>query len=227
MNTHAETEWTEGLWQRMLAGKFIVLDGGEGTGKSTAADRLEGELEQAGQPTLRVREPGGTLYGEQIRHLLLRWVPESPETLDPMTEVLLFAAARNQLLVNRILPALRESYCVIADRFVTSSFAYQGSAGDVDMARIMTINKATIPVGQWPWLTIILDCPHEVAVARMQAAGTHPDRIEAQGDAYHKKVRQGFRDMPDVLSDVNVIDASGSEDDTWNAIVALIQGKLR
>lgn len=214
-------------WHEALAGKFIVLDGGECCGKTTVIDRLEGELEQAGVPVLRVREPGGTVYGEQIRNLLLNFVCDPPEELHPLTEVFLFAAARAQLLNLKILPALRDGFCVLTDRFVTSTFAYQGAAGGIETKQIMEVAKATIPAGQWPWFTVILDVTHETAMVRMQDRGEATNRIESQGDAYHRKVRQGFRDLPDILGDVHVMDASGDPEQVFEAVCEKIRAQLK
>ena len=215
-------------WHEALAGKFIVLDGGDGCGKSTIADRLEGELEQASVPVLRVREPGCTEYGEKIRDLLLYWEPKSGEQLHPITEVFLFTAARTQLLHTKIVPAMDDGYCVIADRFVTSTFAYQGAAGGIKPSLIMDVARASILPGQWPWLTIILDVPHEVAVERMRSNGEDPDRIERQGDEYHRAVREGFRDMPNLLGHaaVRVLNATSDIDVVFADVCELLKEQL-
>jgi len=211
-----------------LAGKFIVVDGGDGCGKSTIVSRLEADLRGANVPVLQVREPGGTEYGEKIRDLLLHWKPESGERLLPIAEALLFSAARAQLFHTTIRPAIVQGVCVITDRFVSSTFAYQGSAG-VPARSIAVITDTIIPLGEQPYLTVVVDVPHAEAVERMKASGSEPDRIESQGDIFHKNVRRAFRQMRFIMPNnyyVEVVDGSGTVDEVFGRVCKAISDNL-
>lgn len=210
-----------------MAGKFIVVDGSDGCGKSTVVSRLEADLRGANVPVLRVREPGGTEYGEQIRNLLLHWKPETPEKILPLTEVLLFSAARAQLFHTKIVSALAEGICVLTDRFVSSTFAYQGSSG-VDAWAIETISDVIIPRGEWPYITVVIDVSEEEALKRIAGRGSVVwDRIEDRSSEFHAEVRRRYREAGlDMPSYTKVVDGNGGPDEVYDVVCKAIQQRL-
>lgn len=168
-----------------LRGKFIVFDGGEGCGKSTQAAMLRQVLETAGVQTLVVRDPGATRVGEMIRHILLD--PANVE-IGMRCEMLLYMASRAQLMHEVVAPALAAGRCVISDRFVTSTLAYQLGGDGLTAEQIRAVGDVAI-AGRWPDLTIILDMPVEKSAARLKR---DRDRIEQRSVQYHERVRQNY-----------------------------------
>lgn len=200
-------------------GTFITFEGGEGCGKSTQARRLAEALERNGIEVLSTREPGGTVLSEKIRGLL------KDETEDPPCdrgELLLFLAARAQLVANVIAPALEAGKWVVSDRFRDSTLAYQGYGRGLpldflDQANDFACNSLKSD------LTILLDVPPEIAAERMRArevaTGTSADRIELAGGDFHARLRRGFMELAAADSGrVTVIDASGNEDEVWERV---------
>ncbi|MEQ1717764.1 MAG: dTMP kinase [Hyphomicrobium sp.] len=172
----------------MERGRFITFEGGEAAGKSTQAKRLAARLEGAGIPTLVTREPGGTTLGEDIRGLILKDRPQ-----DPVTELLLFAAARAEHMTAVIRPALDEGTWVISDRFMDSSRVYQGKLYSVEPELIAHLEKYTVSP-DFPDLTLILDLPPETGLERAHARGTL-SRYDAERIETHETLRQGFLEI--------------------------------
>jgi dTMP kinase len=168
-----------------LANKFIVLDGGEGCGKTTQSRMICAELIARGIPTIAVRDPGATHIGEQIRAVLLN---TGNSEMSLRSEMLLYMAARAQLMMQIILPALNAGNCVICDRFVSSTLAYQLGGEDLTSTEIRAVADIAIR-GRWPDLTIILDMPLEQSQQRLARP---KDRIEQRPLEYHERVRQNF-----------------------------------
>jgi dTMP kinase len=198
-----------------LSGKFIVLDGPDGCGKSTQVELLTQWLDGQGVPTSRFRDPGDTAIGEKIREILL-----NPEhlSMSTETEVSLYMAARAQLWIEKIAPALRENRCVILDRWLSSTCAYQGWAGGFGMEKIIKIAYDCLKQ-VWPDLTIILDVDLKTAAQRLNR---QLDRMEAKGDGYHKKVREGFLELVKQREDVISVDATGDIDTIHKKILKFI-----
>jgi dTMP kinase len=168
-----------------LGGKFIVFDGGEGCGKSTQAGLLISALEKSGVPTLAVRDPGSTRIGEIIRGILLD--PANGE-LSMRSEMLLYMAARAQMVRDLISPAISAGKCVICDRFVSSTLAYQVGGEGMTGAEIRKVAEVAV-AGVWPDLTIILDMPVDRSSARLVRK---LDRIEQRPVEYHQRVRENY-----------------------------------
>lgn len=163
---------------------FIVFEGIDGCGKSTQAELLRRALSKRGRSVLFLREPGSTPVGEQIRNLL-----KNPRnSMTPMCELMLFMAARAQLVAAHIAPAIKAGIDIICDRFVYSSAAYQGEAGGLGIDTVMDIARHV--VGRLvPDRVFILNLPVKDAMARLHRT---LDRIERQQIAYHERVRRGF-----------------------------------
>lgn len=169
-------------------GKFIVLEGPEGSGKSTQIARLANRLETEGHKVRQVREPGGTVIGEQIRRVLL---DAKNLHMTVGTELLLYMACRAQLVSEVIRPALDAGQMVLADRFLTSTIVYQGLAGGMDADEVRRLYRATCG-GVQPDLVVVLDVPADVGLARAQAANRVFDRVEQKPIEFHRKVRDGY-----------------------------------
>jgi dTMP kinase len=202
-----------------MRGKFITFEGGEGCGKSTQARRLKEELERRGIETVLTREPGGTPLAEKIRSLL------KDENADPpcdRSEVLLFLAARAQLVEKVIRPALENGKWVISDRFSDSTLAYQGYGRGLPL-KVLSETNAFAADGLKSDLTLLLEVSPEVAAARMRRreseTGTAADRIELAGDGFHERLRRGFRELAQAEPRrIVTIDADGSENEVWERV---------
>lgn len=174
----------------MKRGFFISLEGGEGCGKTTQAEQLAARLREAGHKILLTREPGGTLISERIRDLLKQ---SRPATLCAEAELLLFAAARAQLVREVIRPALFRGAIVVCDRFADSTTAYQGFGRQLDLQRVRAINDLAVD-NCWPDLTLLLDVDVRIGLARAgkRATGKSPDRMGELDEAFYQRVRKGF-----------------------------------
>jgi dTMP kinase len=170
---------------------FITFEGGEGAGKSTQIRLLAAHLRAKGVDVLTTREPGGSPGAEMIRRLL---VEGAGDAWDGTTEALLMFAARRDHLVRTIRPALQRGRWVISDRFADSTRAYQGYGHGFDLVQIDVLYG--LAVGDFrPDLTLILDLPVEVGLARTEARTGGENRYERLGAAFHQRVHDGFRDI--------------------------------
>jgi dTMP kinase len=181
---------------RSPRGAFIVLEGADGAGKTTQANRLAAELERRGLAVTRVREPGGTPIGEKVRAVLLD--PEN-EVMDARAELLLFMASRAQLCRDVIAPAIDAGRVVIADRFLASSAVYQGLVGGLGVERVLALGDFATG-GVRPDVTILLDLSPEEAAARM-GEGRVRDRIEQKDMSYHRQVFAGYLEYAKLASE--------------------------
>jgi dTMP kinase len=207
-------------YPRGLAGRFIVLDGSEGCGKSTQSRLLGERLTSAGLHPLVVRDPGTTRIGEQIRAILLN--PEHQE-MGMRCEMLLYMAARAQMMKQIIQPAIDAGTVVICDRFISSTLAYQLGGDGLTAAEITRIGDVAI-AGRWPDLTLILDMPVEHSHARIRR---EKDRIEQRSLEYFERVRHNYLDQVQMFPDrYRVIPAGRTaeevHEDVWTTIVEVI-----
>jgi dTMP kinase len=171
-------------------GKFITLEGGEGAGKSTQAQRLADHLRSLGVGVLLTREPGGSPGAEIIRHVLLSG---AAKPLGAETEAVLFAAAREDHVKYAIEPALTAGKWVVCDRFADSTRVYQGALGKVDARFIRALERITI--GELvPDITLVLDLPVDEGLKRLaqRRGDSKPDRFEAEDPEFHKRLREAF-----------------------------------
>ena len=201
-------------------GLFIVFDGSEGCGKSTQVALLRERLETMGRNVLLVRDPGTTRIGEQIRAILLN--PDHAE-MAMRCEMLLYMAARAQMMAESILPALEQGRIVISDRFVSSTLAYQLGGEGLTADEIRAV--ADIAIRQrWPDLTLLLDMPVESSMARVRRA---KDRIEQRPMSYHEQVRKNY--LAQAAADpkrYKIVNANREitdvQQDIWSAIAPLL-----
>ncbi len=198
---------------------FLSVEGVEGGGKSTLAQRLGAQLRRQGRQVTLTREPGGTAAGKVIRQLLLHG--DAP--LLPETELALFFAARAQNVAEVIRPALLRGEVVITDRFTDSTIAYQGGGRGLPRERILAVDQA-VTGGFRPHLTLVLDLPVATGFSRLK--GT--DRIEQEAERFHRRVREGFlriaREEPER---VVVIPADQTPDAVFEAAWAAVSARLR
>ncbi len=199
-----------------LAGKFIVLDGPDGCGKSTQCKLLSNWLAKQAVEVECFRDPGTTTIGEKIRRILLSVEHESMGT---RAELLLYMAARAQLWEEKIAPALKNNKCVILDRWLSSTCAYQGYAGGFGIEKIIRIAEDSLERA-WPDLTIILDVDLETASKRLNR---ELDRMEAKGGGYHKKVRDGFLELAKTRDNIVTVDACGDIGQVYKSIMEKVE----
>lgn len=194
-------------------GIFIVLEGIEGSGKSTQAALLAEWLQHAAVPHLITREPGGTALGEEIRGLLLHG-----GDVPAIAELLLMLAARATLLEARVRPALAAGQVVIADRYSLSTLAYQGYGRQLDLQEVR--NAIRFATGALvPDLTLVLEVPQRVGVERRAASRPGEDRIESAGAAFHERVAEAYRLLAQQEAGVERVDGVGEP--------AAVQARIR
>ena len=206
-----------------MRGRLITFEGGEGCGKSTQVARLAEDLRARGVEVVVTREPGGTRLAELVRGLL------KDEREDPpcdRSELLLFLAARAQLVCNVIKPALAAGKWVVCDRFSDSTFAYQGYGRGLPLDALRLMNGFAVD-GLSPDLTLLLDVRPEVAAARMrrreETTNTSADRIEQAGGGFHARLRAGFLELAAAEPNrIKVIDANGTPDEVGGEIRAAV-----
>jgi dTMP kinase len=186
-------------------GLFITIEGGEGAGKSSAIQHIVDRLTEKGHTVMTTREPGGIPISEQIRGVIL---DRGNTSMDGRTEALLYAAARRQHLVEKVIPALQEGNVVVCDRFVDSSLAYQGHARGLGVEEVLRINEFATQ-GWMPELTLWLDVSPEVGLSRIQAdAGREVNRLDVEAIDFHQRVRQGYELVRDMFPErIRRIDA--------------------
>jgi dTMP kinase len=196
--------------RRSGGGWFITVEGPDGAGKTLVTARLREALEDRGLPTLATREPGGTAVGEQVRRIVLDHAP-GDRPIDPRADALLFSAGRAQLVAEVIGPALERGLIVLDARHIDSTLAYQGYGGGLPVAFLREL-QAFATDGLRPDLTLLLDVPVEVGLARKQA--DEQTRFEAVFDLdFHRRVRAGYLALAEAEPErFVVIDASAPAD---------------
>jgi len=202
--------------ENRFSGKFIVLDGPDGCGKTTQCTLLHGWLKQNGADVAAFRDPGDTDIGEKIRQLLLACEHAAMTTT---AEILLYMAARAQLWAENIAPAMESNKCILLDRWLSSTCAYQGFAGGFGVDKVVKLAVDCLP-GPWPNLTVILDVDLETAQRRLSPK---PDRMEAKSASYHQKVREGFLQLTKDRADFYAVDARDDIETVHKKVIEVIE----
>ena len=211
-----------GAKQQQIRGLFITLEGVEGSGKSTQIRYLAEALTQIGYRVLQTREPGGTATAEAIRHILL--TASSHEPVTPQTEALLILAARCQHVTHLIRPALRQDTVVLCDRFSDSTFAYQGFARGLDLQWLRAANRVATG-GLTPDLTVVLDLPVSVGLARRRADRGEQNRLDRETERFHRKVRRGFLALAAKASGrMRIVNANRSAQEVQDELIEIVVG---
>ncbi|MCQ6276695.1 dTMP kinase [Bacillus sp. V3B] len=190
----------------MKKGIFITIEGPEGAGKTTIIEMLMEKFQSEGYPIISTREPGGIDISEQIRGVIL---DKNNTAMDARTEALLYAAARRQHLVEKVVPALEKGYIVLCDRFIDSSLAYQGFARGLGIEEVYSINKFAIE-NKMPVATFYFDINPEKGLERINKnKGREINRLDLESLEFHRKVREGYRILTKKYCDrIIEIDAS-------------------
>ena len=197
-----------------MKGLFITFEGIDGCGKTTQIDMLSKDLEKEGIPYVLIREPGGTMIGEKIRTILL---DKANSGMDERTELLLYEAARAQIVKERIKPELEDGKVVICDRFYDSTIAYQGYARGLDLEEIDFLNNWSA-AGIKPDITFLLDLDEKTAYERRHGRSDEEDRLEAEGLLFMKKVRDGYLSRSREDKRFLVLDALKTPDEIYQQI---------
>jgi dTMP kinase len=202
--------------ERNRPGMLIVLEGVEGSGKTTQAKLLGEWIERRGLTALVTREPGGTILGEEIRRLVLH-----AGDVPARSEVLLVLAARAAHLELEVRPALQAGKIVVADRYELSTLAYQGYGRGLQVEQVRQLN-AFATDGLRPDITIVLDVQLAVGARRRAASRPGEDRIERAGDAFHQRVAEAYRQLAHASDDVVTIDGAPPADEVHRSIIRLL-----
>ncbi|MGO4111390.1 dTMP kinase [Paenibacillus sp. YAF4_2] len=208
----------------MNKGIFITIEGGEGAGKTTLIERLVHTMQERGKRVVTTREPGGIPIAERIRSVIL---DRGHTAMDARTEALLYAAARRQHLVEKVMPALEGGQMVICDRFVDSSLAYQGHARGLGMDEVWSINRFAVD-GAMPQLTIYMDIDPEMGIARIQSScGREVNRLDLESLAFHKLVREGYLKLLEQFPERIVrVDAGNTADVVLEEVILTIDRRF-
>ena len=208
----------------MKQGMFITVEGPEGAGKTTVVQLLVQELQKEGYKVVSTREPGGIKIAEQIRHVIL---DKENTSMDERTEALLYAAARRQHLVEKVIPSIEEGAVVLCDRFVDSSLAYQGHARGLGMDEVLRINQFAIS-GFMPALTLYFDIAPEEGLKRIEQSNVREvNRLDLENLSFHRKVREGYLMLVDQYQErIKVINAEMSVEHVFNQALSVIKQHL-
>lgn len=207
-----------------MTGYFITFEGPEGAGKTTILGLLEKELRGKGFDVLSTREPGGIAISEQIRSVIL---DKKNTMMDGRTEALLYAAARRQHLVEKVIPALKEGKVVLCDRFIDSSLAYQGHARGLGIEEVLSINEFAID-GIMPTLTILFKISPEKGMERIyKNEDREVNRLDLEAIDFHHKVYEGYMLLADRFKErIQVVDAERPLNEVFSEVTELIESML-
>jgi len=206
----------------MGRGLFITVEGTDGSGKTTQIVLMKNYLEQKGYDVVLTREPGGTHISEKIREIIL---DPSNSRMSAITEMILYAAARAQLVYEVIKPALKSGKIVICDRFIDSSYAYQGFGRGIDLEIVGNVNKAALD-GEIPDITFFFDISPEIALSRRKAS-TGTDRIEREEMEFHMRVYNGYKQLALLNPErIRTIDSNRTVDEISRDVIGWIDRLL-
>lgn len=209
----------------MTRAPFIVFEGIEGSGKSTQARNLSRHLHEIGRKSVLTKEPGGTPLSNRIRAILL---DPAEEGMDPLTELLLYAASRRQHVVDVIRPSVEHDAVVLCDRFTDATLAYQGYGRGLNLDRLREIND-WVTDGLVPDLTVILDLPEDVGLSRARDRNRNQDlqlesRLEGEDLRFHRRVREGYLSLAEESPDrYALVSADGEADEVFARVIDQIR----
>ena len=206
-----------------MKGKFITFEGNDGCGKTTISSMVYEALKKEGYDVIFTREPGGIKIAEQIRSVIL---DVNNTEMDARCEALLYAAARRQHLVEKVVPALNEGKIVLCDRFIDSSLAYQGVARGLGMDEVYEVNAFAID-HHMPDATIFLKVDPEVGMARI-ASRQEKDRLDEEGEKFHRLVAQGYDQViARYPNRIQIVDAEQSVEKVYEDTYALVKALVK
>lgn len=204
--------------------KFITIEGGEGSGKTSIIKLLLEDLKKENIDAISTREPGGSKIAEQIRNVILN---VDNVNMDYMTEALLYAASRRQHLEEVVKPAIDGGKLVICDRYIDSSLAYQGYARNLGIDNVYNINMYATN-GFLPDLTILIDIPPEVGLERIKKNSREVDRLDLEKISFHKKVHEGYLLVSKKFSSrIVIVDGNKPLDDVYKDVKKIIEERLK
>ena len=208
-----------------MNGKLITFEGIEGCGKSTQINKLSENLKKIGKDIIVLREPGGTIIGEKIREILQD--PSNSNKINPITELLLFSAARAELTNSVIKPAMHSGKIVICDRYFDSTYAYQGKGRSINLSTIEELKRISVDLIE-PDLTIILDVNERIGLERARNRGSgNLDRIELESISFFKSVRSGYLEIANLnKSRCSIIDGTLPLEQIEELILEKVKAKL-
>jgi dTMP kinase len=208
----------------MERGRFITFEGGEGSGKTTVIERVKAALENDGYKVITTREPGGVEIAEQIRNVILN---KENTKMDPRCEALLFAAARRQHLVEKVIPAISEGTIVLCDRFVDSSLVYQGLGRELGVDEVYALNMFAIE-DYIPNLTLFFDIKPELGLLRIERDNNREvNRLDLENKKFHQDVYDGYKHILSKFPErIKSVDASKDVQSVSNEALNLIKDVL-
>lgn len=213
------------VFKSPTSGLFLSFEGVEGSGKSTQIEKLENHFQSLSRPTLRLREPGGTQFGEKLRAAILN----QDHPLDSLSETFVFLASRAQLLREKILPFLADPKAVVLlDRYVDSTLVYQALSQNKELSQIWTLHQFG-PLNILPHQTFLLDIPVEVSLARQELRGQNRDYFESRHKSFQESLVNGYRQLAKTYPNrITKIDATGDIDTVYRALMKALneQGHL-
>jgi len=211
----AELYYERMNWDK-LQGKFVVIDGPDGAGKSTQVDLLKEFISNQGLAVVSVRDPGGTRIGDKIRAVLL---DNQHTEISVRCEALLYMASRAQLYHQVIRPALSQGKCVVCDRWVSSTYAYQAIAGKTGAEMVLEVAEAALE-RTWPDLTVIIDVPGSEGLGRIEQEF---DRMENKPEDFHCQVRDAFLELSRKQKNFKVVDGTKSIEAVHSQIIEIVR----
>ncbi len=207
-------------WPHVLQHRFLVFDGPDGSGKSTQFRRFSSWVKEQQIAVTELREPGGTPIGERIREVLLDVAHEEMTTT---CEMLLYMASRAQIVEEVVQPALQRGDLVLADRFISSTHAYQGAGGGLSSDSIEMVGRVAVG-SHMPDLTVIFDVDQDTAGRRLNPL---LDRMERKGETFHARVRKGYLDLARQFPEsFLVIDACPGEDEVFSSLLHSLESRF-
>lgn len=204
---------------------FITFEGGDGCGKTSVIKAVIQRLEDDGYEIVKTREPGGSAIAEKIRNIIL---DVDNTNMDYITECLLYAACRSQHLNDIVIPSLKEGKVVICDRFVDSSYVYQGIARGLGLEKVKKINELVVK-DNMPDLTIYIDATPEICLARRNNREEAQNRLDLESLEFHHKVREGYKRICELFPK-RIVTIDGDQElekvieDTYNIVSSFLKG---